>query len=630
VSKWIRWLPVALIALACSWSPLYPQADTPAEEPTSDAAAETDEAPPVDLGQLQLQIQRDFERFEEKLFDLSEATRAEDPDRADLLNRTRSESRSLRILDQMKAIAALLAEGQELGDATSRQEELITHLTVLLKLLQSEDERDRIAREIARIEDLLNDTKRVIGEQKDVRADTERRGDSEELEGKQNRVQDHAQELADKIDRQDAERAAEQQGSDSQNGSQSEPGENSESEGQESSGQPMEGESGMPQEGEPMEGEPMEGENPESQPSEGDMPPMEGSESESPPSESGSQSPSGSQSQSESQSPGESQSPQQGSQSPQQGSQSQPQNGESPEGEQSQQPGGQEQQSDPSQQQTPGREELERAIEEMNQAIEELKAKDHDGASDEQDQALAELERMKAQLEEILRQLREEEREMFLTMLEARFQEMLRLQLQINAETTRLDKVPADQRGSSHATKSTDLSRDQRDNALEADRALILLKEEGSSVAFPEAVEQMRDNMLTVAGRLEDADTGETTQLIEQLIVETLDEMILALQKELEKMKEQQQQQQQQQQQDQDPPLVDVLAELKMIRSLQNQINRLTRQLGLEVEGEQAVEADTLQLLDDLSARQQRVQEATYDLSTGKAALGQELRQGSE
>ena len=651
----LRLLPAVLCVLI--WScPLRAQTET-APTATDAGAPETAEAPRIDLGQSQLQIQRDFERFEDKLFELSEHLRGEDPDRADLLNRTRSQSRELRVLDQMKVIATLLAEGNELGDAVARQDELIAHLQVLLKLLQSEDERDRIAREIERIEDLIKDTNDVIGRQKDARAATERRGDPETLEGQQEGVQSRAQQLAEKIDRQDAERAAErnrtgeqsesQEGSEQSSGEQSEgqQSEGQEGEGQESSGEPMEGESGMPSEGEPMEGEPMEGEpmegepmegepreggtkpmpgeNPEGEP--GDMPPMEGSESES------SQSPSGSQSQS--QSPSQSGSPSQSQSPSQSGSQSQQQQqpGESPEGESSEQTGGPQSPSDPSdQQQTPGREELEKAIEEMNQAIEELKAKDHDGASDEQDQALAELERMKAQLEEILRQLREEEREMFLTMLEARFQEMLRVQLQINAETTRLDRVPEDQRGSSHATKSTDLSRDQSGNALEADRALILLKEEGSSVAFPEAVEQMRDNMLTVVGRLGKADTGETTQLIEQLIVETLDEMILALQKELEKMKEQEQQQQQQQQQDQDPPLVDVLAELKMIRSLQNQINRLTRQLGLEVEGEQAVEADTLELLDDLSGRQQRVQEATYDLSTGKTSLGQELRQGSE
>jgi hypothetical protein len=224
--------------------------------------------------------------------------------------------------------------------------------------------------------------------------------------------------------------------------------------------------------------------------------------------------------------------------------------------------------------------------------------------------------------------LREEERELFLTMLEARFQNMLRLQLQINAETVRLDKTPADQREARHFNKATQLSRDQRDNALDADKALVLLKEEGSSVAFPEAVEQMRDNMLIVAGRLEQADTAETTRLVERIIVETLEEMILALQTELEKMKDREQQPPQDQQpQDQDPALVDVLAELKMIRSLQNQVNRLTKQLGLSIEGEQAADPDTLNLLQDLSRRQQRIQAATYDLSTGKTALGQKLRE---
>ena len=100
--------------------------------------------------------------------------------------------------------------------------------------------------------------------------------------------------------------------------------------------------------------------------------------------------------------------------------------------------------------------------------------------------------------------------------------------------------------------------------------------------------------------------------------IETLEEMILSLQQELEKLKEQQQQQQQQQGEQQDPPLVDTLAELKMVRSLQNQVNRLTKQIGLEITGEQAEEADSVELLEDLSRRQQRIQEATYDLATGR------------
>ncbi|MEZ6064360.1 MAG: hypothetical protein R3B90_01330 [Planctomycetaceae bacterium] len=255
----------------------------------------------------------------------------------------------------------------------------------------------------------------------------------------------------------------------------------------------------------------------------------------------------------------------------------------------------------------------------MQQAIDKLKEQNRDKASDEQDAAIAQLEAMKAKIEEILRQLREEERELYLTMLEARFQEMLKAQLRINADTVRLDSKGEDERGQVHFTKSRDLSLQEQKIVLSAEKALALLKEEGSSVAFPEAVEQMKSNMETVATRLSKGDTGGTTQLIERMIVESLDEMILSLQQELEKMKDEQQQQQQQQQgQPQDKPLVDQLAELKMIRSLQNQVNRLTRQVGLDVAGDVAEDADTRSLLQDLSQRQERIQEATYDLATGR------------
>ena len=91
------------------------------------------------------------------------------------------------------------------GDAESRQEELLADLAELLELLQSEDERDRLAAEIARIKDLLKDTQRIIGQQKDVRADTERGGDPQELQEDQQRVAEATDKLADKSDQQDAE-----------------------------------------------------------------------------------------------------------------------------------------------------------------------------------------------------------------------------------------------------------------------------------------------------------------------------------------------------------------------------------------------------------------------------------------
>ena len=211
----------------------------------------------------------------------------------------------------------------------------------------------------------------------------------------------------------------------------------------------------------------------------------------------------------------------------------------------------------------------------MQQAIEQLQQQNLDEASDEQDAAIARLEEMKAELEEILRQLREEEKKQFLAMLEARFQRMLELQLDINNGTLKLDRVPPDERNDDrHFTRSTKLSRDESKNVTEAEKALMLLKEEGSSVAFPEAVEMMRDNMQAVSGRLERGLTADTTQLLERLIVESLEEMIFALQREMEKEDQKPQDGESPQSEQGDPSLVDALAELKMVRSLQTQINR--------------------------------------------------------
>ncbi len=626
----------SLVACGCllSWMNAG-LADDPA--PAADAAPaatvgepSAEEAPADEgLPTLQQQLQRDYERFERSLYEVGEATRSTDPVRAELLLRAQNESRTNDILSRLATVSQLL-EDRRFGESIRSQELLIAEMEALLRLLQSEDERQRLQAEIERLEDLLEDTNRIIGEQIDVRADTERGGDPDELEEAQRNVSEHAADLANKIDQQDAERGVGQP-SEGEPGA-GEPMEGSPMEGSPSEGSPMEG---SPSEGETGEGEPMEGQEPGEGEEPGDMPPGEGEPMESEPGEGEPMEGSPMEGSPSEGSPSEGSpsqgSPSQGSPSegsPSQGSPSQGQPMDQPPGLQPLGPppeGGGDQageQQDPLDQQTPGREELERAREEMEQAIKELEGRNLDQASDEQDQAVAELERMKAELEEILRQLREKEKELFLQMLEARFQQMLQAQLLINSETLQLDQVAEADRQPRHIARATQISRDELANALEADKALNLLREEGSSVAFPEAVEQMRDNMLEVTHRLEGADTGNTTQVIEQLIVETLEEMIFALQKEMEKLK-QQEGEPPPPGEPQDPPLVDLLAELKMIRSLQNQINRLTRAYGMEFEGEQTTDPEQIRVLEDLSNRQERIQEATYDLSTGRAELGQ-------
>ena len=78
-----------------------------------------------------------------------------------------NESRTDDILSRLETVSQLLEE-RRFGESIQTQELLIAEMEALLRLLQSEDERQRLQAEIERIEDLLEDTNAIIGEQKDV------------------------------------------------------------------------------------------------------------------------------------------------------------------------------------------------------------------------------------------------------------------------------------------------------------------------------------------------------------------------------------------------------------------------------------------------------------------------------
>ena len=104
-----------------------------------------------------------------------------------------------------------------------------------------------------------------------------------------------------------------------------------------------------------------------------------------------------------------------------------------------------------------------------------------------------------------------------------------------------------------------------------------------------------------------------------------LEEMIAALQQAQRDLEEQQQQQPQQPQpmEAEDMPLVDRLAELKMIRALQMRVNTRTQRCAqmladMDDPVGQAQDEDLRQALIQLGARQQRIHEVTRDIVLGK------------
>ncbi|MEL6895413.1 MAG: hypothetical protein AAFP90_04850 [Planctomycetota bacterium] len=215
--------------------------------------------------------------------------------------------------------------------------------------------------------------------------------------------------------------------------------------------------------------------------------------------------------------------------------------------------------------------------------------------------------------------MREEEMERELKRLESRLKKMTAMQSELNDKTVLLSGTPKPERGRQTDSQSGELSFSQRKIVLEADRALLLLREEGSSVAFPEVLSEIRGDMQICVARLSNTKIDAITQGIQSDILEALEDMVAAVKKarrDLEKKKQQEQQQQQSQQGQQgDQPLVDALAELRMIKSMESRIKKTTgRYSAMLQEGEIDADADFASLLQTLSTRQDRLYKITRDL----------------
>jgi hypothetical protein len=226
-----------------------------------------------------------------------------------------------------------------------------------------------------------------------------------------------------------------------------------------------------------------------------------------------------------------------------------------------------------------------------------------------QQSAIDNLEEAKKKLEDLLRQTREEELERLLAALEARCRKMLEMQIAVLAGTeathkavlSRAEKKPS-REDQQNALK---LSDNEKDIIMEANKAIQMLEEEGSGVAFPEVFQQVREDMKHVQRRLEIADVAEVTQAVEKDIIASLQEMIEALKK------AQQQNKGSGKPSESGPPpdqkLLDKIAELKMIRSLQKRVNDRTQFYGRLFPNEQALDTNLRQQLQGLAERQERI-----------------------
>jgi hypothetical protein len=550
-------------------------------------AQETSAKEQAELAGSEKSLSERYDRLELLAGRLAELSKSTQPRRAELLQQLVAKSREKGVPGQFDEIIRAL-ESDNLGDATKNQTSLQTELQAMLDLLLQEDRDRQIESERQRISKYLAELNKIIRQQRGIKARTAGGDEEQQLGEDQERASDKTGELGSQIQ----ETELKPKSGDEQ------------AEGKESKDSPSE--SGEPKDGEkPSEnGEQKPGDSEMKDPSEQGKP-KDGEPSESKDSPFGDSQPSDSK-------------PSEGQPSQSKPSQSKPSQGQPSEGGQ---PSESEPQESSEQSQSPSEravEKLKKAQQRMQQAQERLKEAQRKEAVEEQEAALRELEQAKAELEKILRQLREEEMERLLVLLEARLRKMLEMQNQVYDETKKLDKSAESVPQHELEIASASLSRQEDQIAGEADRALMLLREDGSSVAFPEALQQAREDMRTVSDRLKRVKTEKITQALEEDIIATLEETLAALQKALKDLRDKKSQPQQGGGGEPgEQALVDQLAELRMIRALQERVNKRTLFYDEILEGQQAADPELLESLDDLARRQEQIYRATHDLDQG-------------
>ncbi|MCA9125795.1 MAG: hypothetical protein KDB22_01875 [Planctomycetales bacterium] len=512
----------------------------------------------LSLGAQQKSVAERFTTLEELLLRSAEIVESENPTRAALLKQAVQLSKQAKLAGALVEAAQNLDNGQYV-EAIEQQKISRDNLQRILDLLQSENREQRIREQRDQVRRWIEETDRLLRMQSSLRGRTEGGQEFKPAAENQLQLEDKAKDI--QSDLNGGEEVKDDADSNSQPASETKEQQDSSEQNEDSSKSPDSPASDAPASGE------------------ADADPAATDQS----------------SENDQRSPGAPGDPSPGSPSP--GDVSQPVDS-SPQPQQPQSP------SDRAQQK------IAEARQRMEEARQALEAAERDQAVAKQRQAEESLRDAVAELQQILRQLREEEIERSLASLEVRLRRMLDAQAKVLNETQRLAEIGGDNDERQVQMLSNKLSLEERKILADGERAFLLLREEGSSSAFPEAMQQVNSDIENVAERLAKGDVGELTLIFEEEIVVALEEMVQSLvqvQKEnADKKSQQQNNDGQGQQQQGDQPLVDKLAELRLVRTLQTRINKRTATLSKILETGSQPETILPDLL-ELASRQQKL-----------------------
>jgi len=527
----------------------------------------------------QSRLARQYDLLEEKLFTLYGYERDKNPTRSKLLEKAFRRSQSSATNDQLKEVVALI-ESAKLPRAQEQQEEVLNKLKDLLALLQSEDRSKRLKDEIERYQEYLKEVEKLLRLQKGLRGQAEGGGDAQRIAKSESQAAERAGKLSDQIKLNEEEVETEDD----------------------------------PEDVDRPEDETADGEQGTSDPDKKSDQKNDGSNSQSDPQKSDNGS-------------------DEDSSDPQGTPQDQQNASEENQGKSGQSSDSQEQSTPsptpavpPAPPANPIRQRIEAAQDRMKEAQKKLQEARRDEAVEEMKEAEKEIAQAKKQLEEILRQMREEEVERTLAKLEERFRKMLEREIKVKQSTEQLAVTETEQRSTEFDVQTGKLSTEQNAIAADAGRALLLLAEDGSSVAFLQTVDEMQQDMKQIAARLSSAKVGNFTIDLETEVIDTLNYLVSAL-AEAQRENEEKKDSPPPPNQGAPPPpgeepLVGKIAELKMLRSLQDRIYRRHQRYSKQLQSPDdpvgtAEDPELVAALQRLTTKQKKLTRITQEIVQG-------------
>ncbi|MBA4189632.1 MAG: hypothetical protein C0467_16730 [Planctomycetaceae bacterium] len=272
-------------------------------------------------------------------------------------------------------------------------------------------------------------------------------------------------------------------------------------------------------------------------------------------------------------------------------------------------------------------ENVQQAVPQQEGAENDIKKNKPEDASKKQDEAIAKLEKALKELEKRLKQLREKELEKLLANLEERVGRMLRMQIEVYEATKKIHEGVTknnNQKTTADVQKSQSEADKEQAIVVEADKTLKLMEGEGSAVVFAGVLAEVRNDMIAVQKRLNEGRVegrrmteSEGTQLIEEQIIEQLTMMKEALKKAKQDLQDSKSKPGEPKEGGkQDKKLIDLINELKLIKSLQEQVNKRTVSHEKQDPGAQAKDPIIQAELKQLSDRQKVLQEMLHKIAT--------------